>query len=90
MVKKTATKALVTFMLVIVLVFVTAFVAILMMGPLTEFFALFGYDSDNTEIWDVFVPLLVLIVGPLLIIILAAGMGIGTTSKQSLRFSGRS
>ena len=89
MVKQTASKAFMTFILVIVLVFVTAFVAIAMMAPLTEFFAFFGYESTNTEIWDIFVPLLVLIVGPLLIVILATGMGIGTTSKQSLRFSGR-
>ena len=89
MTKKAITTGITTIVIIVVLVFVTAFLAVIMMGPLTDFFALFGYASDSTEVWDIFVPLLVLIVGPLLIVILAAGMGIGTTSKQSLRFSGR-
>ena len=82
--RKTASQMGKILTLAIGLVFFTAILAIFMMGPLTDFFMVFGYATTDTEVWDLFIPLLTFIVGPLLIIMIAMTLGMGTTNKQSL------
>ena len=88
MVRRTAGMAGKTLIIAIALIFMSAFLAMFLMGTLEQFFAFFGFVTSETDIWDIFIPLLVVIVGPVLIVIIAAMFGAGTTHKTGLKFGG--